>query len=146
MKPELSLALARNKFLRDRKKLRDQLNKRFGLSVEISADSFDDSVPLAQRILAELKNKSAPKLDTRCSKSEFEDRSARVFDELGRHSWMVLSHWQHVGAIQVPSVALESKVLELLHFDGDTIFGCDEDFDPDYGSGVEYHIVLTPWR
>ena len=156
MKPELDIALARNKFLRDWKTFRATLIERFALPVELSENSFDISVPLAQTILAQLTKKLSkpPKIDTRCGGSDFKDQNAKGFNELGRYAWLVLSHWKHVGAVRIPSVALEPRTLELLHFDGDSIFGCDEekkhiflfDFDPDYGSGVEYNIVLASWK
>jgi hypothetical protein len=152
MKRETKVALARNKFLRDWKKLRDQLMTRFGLPVEISENSFDSSVALAERVLAQIKQ-LPPEIDNRCSEREFQEQAAKVFDKLGRQSWLVLSHWKHIGAIRVASVALEAKAMDLLHFGGDTIFGCDEeekflflfDFDPDYGSDAEYNVVLTSW-
>jgi hypothetical protein len=55
MRRETKVALARNKFLRDRKKLCDLLTTRLGLPVKMSEDSFDASVTLAERILAKIK-------------------------------------------------------------------------------------------
>jgi hypothetical protein len=153
MKPELDTALTRNKFARDWKVLRKNLED-LGLPVEVSEDSFSTSVPLARSILMQVRE-SRPKPETllRCDEASFQKHVSNVFDALGHHSRVALSHWLHVGALRCPSVALESKLIEVLHFDGDTVIGCDDDqrfvfafdFDPDYAAGQEYEVLLGQW-
>ena len=153
MKPEFDIALARNKFTRDWKVLRNNLED-LGLPVEVSEDSFSTSVPLARSILAQAReSRLKPEILLRCDAASFQEHVSKVFDALGRYSRVALSHWLHVGALRCPSVALESKLVKVLHFDGDTVIGCDDDqrfifvfdFDRDYAAGQEYEILLGRW-
>jgi hypothetical protein len=143
-----------NMFKLNWQRLRDELNCHVRLSANISAEMFPRSVELGDEITEAVRKARRRNADiSRCNEFHFTSEVSKVFARLGEHAMINLSHSSNVGAFEVSTTMLQLRLKQLLEFDGDTIFGCSEDrkwlfsfdFDPDYGTGLEYEVLVAPW-